>query len=649
MKRNFSRGLTKTRLRGLLLALFAVLAGPALVLIAQTQRQMRWESYHQYSTLAGELALRIDAELQRIVAAEEARSYGDYGFLSVSGDTTTSPRLQRSELSQGTTAATLPGAIGWFQIDADGTFSTPLLPAQTDAADWGLNEAELVERRALSERVRATLAGETVATQSVKPTADAAAKVFDRLADAGKSSSKIANSLGRIDQLKLDNQYQAANVERQRLSEARLAEQQMSSNLGARIQRKEKAAEPSSVGEDGVQGSAAHVRLFESELDPFQFRQLDVRHAVLYRRVWRDGRRGIQGALLDMPQFLQHVVVDTFRNSALAPATTLVVALNDEVLRVVSAGPEQTRSRDAADIEGELLHQVRLSAPFDDVQLLWTAHRLPAGPGTRLVGWTILVLFGAMTLGLLAVYRLGLRQIELAAQQRDFVSAVSHELKTPLTSIRMYAEMLRAGWASDAKKLEYYDYIHDESERLTRLIGNVLQLARLERDDLALQPRPMAVDALVDMVRSRIQGQVERAGFAIEYDVETACAESVVQVDPDAFLQIVINLVDNALKFSLRGDLRRIELRARCEGSGRTSFTLRDHGPGVPPLQVHRIFEPFLRGGDELTREAPGTGIGLALARQLARAMDGDILYRSASPGAEFTLLLRQSGKTQQQ
>ena len=86
--------------------------------------------------------------------------------------------------------------------------------------------------------------------------------------------------------------------------------------------------------------------------------------------------------------------------------------------------------------------------------------------------------------GFYLLYRLGLGQIQLARQQQDFVSAVSHELKTPLTSIRMYGEILREGWASEEKKKRYYDYIHDESERLSRLISNVLQLARMTHNDL---------------------------------------------------------------------------------------------------------------------------------------------------------------------
>ena len=107
---------------------------------------------------------------------------------------------------------------------------------------------------------------------------------------------------------------------------------------------------------------------------------------------------------------------------------------------------------------------------------------LPRAPGTALLAWVAVTLAVVLCGGFILMYRFAVGQMRLARQQQDFVSAVSHELKTPLTSIRMYGEMLKAGWADEAKRQTYYDYIHSESERLSRLIENVLQLARLTRN-----------------------------------------------------------------------------------------------------------------------------------------------------------------------
>src|SRR5690606_27385511 len=119
-----------------------------------------------------------------------------------------------------------------------------------------------------------------------------------------------------------------------------------------------------------------------------------------------------------------------------------------------------------------------------------------------------LILAAVLCGGVLLMYRFGVGQIRLTRQQQDFVSAVSHELKTPLTSIRMYGEMLKAGWADDAKKQIYYDYIHGEAERLSRLIENVLQLARLTRNGETVELERIKAAELLDIVRSKIDSQV---------------------------------------------------------------------------------------------------------------------------------------------
>jgi signal transduction histidine kinase len=235
------------------------------------------------------------------------------------------------------------------------------------------------------------------------------------------------------------------------------------------------------------------------------------------------------------------------------------------------------------------------------------------------------------------MYRFAVGQIRLRRQQHDFVSAVSHELKTPLTSIRMYGEMLKAGWADDARKQAYYDYIHGESERLSRLIENVLELARVTHQAPQFDLKRVTAAELLDLVCSKIGTQVERAGFHLEVRNE-AEPRAEVLVDPDAFTQIVINLVDNALKFSRGAECKVVEIACRHERSGEILFTVRDYGPGIPKGQLKKIFELFYRPMNELTRETVGTGIGLALVRQLTMAMEGRIEVRNCDPGAEFRI-----------
>lgn len=364
----------------------------------------------------------------------------------------------------------------------------------------------------------------------------------------------------------------------------------------------------------------------EEAIDPFEFSRLESGHFVLFRRVWNEGGRSIQGLIIDGDAFLGTQLLAPFRASTLAPATTLAVSWRDTAIARASA-------------QGSLdnpLYQARLSAPFGDLQLVFALNRLEPGAGAMLARWT-----GVVLLGFLALYRLGLGQLRLARQRQDFVAAVSHELKTPLTSIRMYGELLREGWVPEEKRKEYYAYIHDESERLSRLIGNVLQLARMERQEMMLELKPVPVSELFDLLRSRLSVQIERAGFAASFELDPELGERRVEVDNDALLQILINLVDNALKFSARAEHKAVEVAVRAEGNGLAVFSVRDHGPGVPRAQMRRIFELFYRGGDARAGETVGTGIGLALVRQLAVAMGGSVEVVNRAPGAEFRVHLR--------
>jgi len=363
---------------------------------------------------------------------------------------------------------------------------------------------------------------------------------------------------------------------------------------------------------------------------------------VLFRKAWRNGQRIIQGAILDQQGLLRGIAKDAFEGSTLAAMSDMVIAYHGDVLEIDRGRADAYGSLDSAsELRGELLHRARLAAPFGDFELLWTINRLPPGPGARVIGWASVVLLLVLTAGFIALYRLGLRQIALARQQQDFVSAVSHELKTPLTSIRMYAEMLRAGWATPDKQQEYFRFIHDESERLSRLIANVLQLARLERNEPNLELKQTSVATIADLLRSRIQGQAAAAGFAWTLEVEPSVAQRELVVDADALVQIATNLVDNALKFSARAERREVAVALRAAGDRAIELSVRDFGPGIDKAQTRKIFELFYRAGSELTRETLGTGIGLALVRQLARAMGGEVDVVNRDPGAEFRVRLQ--------
>ncbi|HBP21196.1 MAG TPA: hypothetical protein DEA08_25845, partial [Planctomycetes bacterium] len=249
-----------------------------------------------------------------------------------------------------------------------------------------------------------------------------------------------------------------------------------------------------------------------------------------------------------------------------------------------------------------------------------------------LVGGTLLLLL----LGSGLLVRSVRRDAQSARDQRNFVSAVTHELKTPLASIRLLSELLAEGGLDEEQTREFANRMVGETERLDAMVRGVLELARAERgvdpsERERLAPADLAAEAL-----ERMGPVAEEAGA----DLTLSRAERLPALvgDRGGIVGVLVNLIDNAIKY---GDLSEpVELRVDAEDE-RVRFHLLDRGPGVPAAARERIFEAFWRAADELTRERPGVGLGLALGRAVAEAHGGELRYAPrAGGGSEFVLEL---------
>ncbi|MFA6959756.1 MAG: HAMP domain-containing sensor histidine kinase [Opitutaceae bacterium] len=245
-------------------------------------------------------------------------------------------------------------------------------------------------------------------------------------------------------------------------------------------------------------------------------------------------------------------------------------------------------------------------------------------------------LVAAILSGGVLLMRQARRSEEDAAQKTSFVANVSHEFKTPLTTIRLYAELLEQGRVKDAdKRAEYLATIGRETKRLARLVNNVLDFSRLEqgrkRFDLAKIDLVAELTGLLEMHTPRMA----EAGLTVRS--ELAQGSLSVRTDRDALGQIFINLLDNACKYAVSGGEVVVSLAVGSSGGAR--LIVADRGPGVPAEHRGRIFEKFHRVDDTLTAEKAGAGLGLSIARQLARGLGGDLRYADRKGGgAEFIL-----------
>jgi two-component system phosphate regulon sensor histidine kinase PhoR len=231
------------------------------------------------------------------------------------------------------------------------------------------------------------------------------------------------------------------------------------------------------------------------------------------------------------------------------------------------------------------------------------------------------------------------RRSELeAVQKTSFVANVSHEFKTPLTTIRLYSELLEQGRVRDAKQGgEYLRTIGRETERLARLVNNALDFSRLEQGQKKYARERLDLVFELTRLLETHSPRVAEAGLMLKCSMPSE--PIFVTTDRDAVEQIILNLVDNACKYAASGG--EVIVSAASVSGGGAEVRVADRGPGVPLDQRERIFEKFHRVNDALTAEKTGAGLGLSIARQLARGLGGELQYEPRDGGgAEFLLKL---------
>jgi signal transduction histidine kinase len=278
---------------------------------------------------------------------------------------------------------------------------------------------------------------------------------------------------------------------------------------------------------------------------------------------------------------------------------------------------------------------------------IWLANPDVLTSRARLATFAVWSLVAALSLlilaGSAAVLRMLSLEMRIASQKTTFAANVTHELKTPLTSIRLFAELLLSGrQENEEKRREYLRTITSEIDRLTRLIDNVLALAKRRKGDEHEDESPLSVRRLdlADLARetaAQLEPQLAKNGFVVSLEgLEPLYAQG----NREALRQVLMNLLSNAEKYSLE----RREVSLRCweekEGAGWTVVEVADRGIGVSPRFAKKIFSEFFRVDDSLAAANTGAGLGLAIARDIARRHGGDVTYEPR-PGGGSRFFLR--------
>jgi signal transduction histidine kinase len=343
-------------------------------------------------------------------------------------------------------------------------------------------------------------------------------------------------------------------------------------------------------------------------------------------------QNGFGGVLLKESFVTNDLMAAIIRPLIDSHSPTMAITISDENSRVLytNAPPKN----------GYLL-QTNLDRPFSS----WSAavglrdtnlDELARDSFLHSAGTTVLVLVFLLG-GIALTIRATDREARLAQAKSTFVANVSHELKTPLSLISLFSEILELGRVNnEAKKAEYYGIISHESRRLNKTIDNILDFSRIEAGRKTYELVDGDIAEVIEHVLSTHRYQVINSGFDIQTDIQAGLPS--VLIDRDAMAQAVSNLLDNAIKYS--GKVKQLSITVKTVDSD-LSIEIADRGVGIPRAEQAKIFEKFYRVGNGLVHDVKGSGLGLSLVKHIIEAHKGTISVESdVGKGTRFTILL---------
>ena len=599
--------------RLIFVAIFIVIAIPVIVLLSHSYAQLQASSLFGYKEHAFSVLQNLNKNITSDLAIEDRRSYADYRFIR-SVPVFGGEEITMSELADFPLRSHYVGLVGHFQLDPSGNLSTPVLPdGVLESIPMVDRDKRLAIRNKISQILNTSgfsaISSPSVMTQtsssaekSLDSTRKNDSKLIDQIykqdLDISGSNKKKKTSKSRVEQITKTGDF-AFGVESTKLD---------TTGLLVRL----------------INTESTHS--MEAEIDFFQA-IVDSNYIIFHRTVRRGADVFIQGFIVDARIYLTNLVkneIEKYKGVTKgAQQDPLVLAFIHKNQTFVAFGERNN-------ITTELLSEP-LQAPLSDITFkMYTTQKAPGGEFVLFIG---LLMLTVIAIGLISIYHVTQSRMKLAAKRQDFVSAITHELKTPLTAIKMYAELLQNSWVvNEEKKQKYYGQIASEADRLSRLIQNVLNLSKLDGNRWNVQLRMEKPKRVLDDFVSTYSKNVEKQGFELTVSSDTDADNISLMIDRDAIMQILMNLVDNSLKFSKNADYKMINVELRIKDTD-MYLAVRDYGPGIPPSEMKKVFQEFYRVENEMTRQTSGTGIGLSMVKKLCTLCNMSIELENANPG----------------
>jgi signal transduction histidine kinase len=642
------------RLKILILIFCLALSIPLAYFVLRTYRRLEQEEVAQLRYFAVTIFDQMEEELASLVIKEEGRPIDQYRYNYVAPDQAPGlRRLSRSPLSKPPKDRYI---LGYLQNNPDGSFNSPLveddrnIPPGSNSVVAQLNEVNKtfnLKRSTVPEGAEIKPA-EIVAKREREEVSTFADKYLD-LSRSKKQRSYLGQAKKRVEEItpgqaltvaQLDKNQEESKT-RQEPEEQVAAEQYLAPMAADRIAGQ--PAKDNAISTEQYRSRAevprplrslpsSHTEKLQVEVDPMQAVFINDSQIFIFRRIVINNQIYRQGFIIIVQEFLNHLAKEYFSLQPMAQFASLR-------LSVVDRGRETTTVLSGAAVQYSNFSLERtFPRPFSFLRATLTCDRIPKSVGRTTLNIMMFVLAFIILIGLFAIYQSARAVVALSERRSRFVSSVTHELKTPLTNIRMYIEMLEQGIAHDhEREQEYFRILGSESSRLSRLINNVLEYSKLEKKQVHLDLQRGTLQEVIQEVKEVMQEKLVQDGFDLKVERREVPP---FKYDREAMIQVLINLIDNSMKFGRSSPTRRITIKIWPEGD-RVKISVSDTGPGIPGSGLKKIFEDFYRVDSELTRTTGGTGIGLALVKKLVTAMGGAVTAKNNDgPGCTITITM---------
>ena len=589
----------------LLSLFFLALSLPMAYFMLQAYRGIEQQETEELRYFATKLLNEMEEELMALTLREEKRAVDEYSSYLLSKDP--GEELQRSPLADPPKEAYI---LGYFQNNPDGSFQAPFVEN---------GDLTPEERQASADRLLA--ANNALNTMKIDTLSDEL-----NTQPLGTGSQAVVQSASSLEQKYLDVPRLQEQKSLRSPKETSI-QQKITRDQFANILRQQSASLEDWGERTPQEAPPALAESFEVEVAPMQSLPINGQEILIFRRIAIENQIYRQGFVVLIDKLFEHLETAYFTGQPLENFTRLELSVS------TANSPE-----DSSEQTGIFTLTQTFPRPFSFLRAGIHGVRLPESPERTVLNVMRFLMGFIMILGLAAMYQSAHAIFELSERRSTFVSSVTHELKTPLTNIRMYAEMLEQGIApSREREEEYFRVIGSESQRLSRLIENVLDFSKLEKKQRRFHLQQGDFEDVLQEVQTIMQGKLRQENFTLSIERDDIPE---FPYDREVMVQVLLNLIDNSIKFGSASPRREITLRVSAEKT-RVIISVADTGPGIPRSALKKVFDDFYRGEHAVSHATRGTGIGLAIVKKFILALSGTVrAANNSGPGCTMTISL---------